>query len=825
MADEHTSAISFEENYEEKVSFYIGSSTFTDPDSPADDRDRSAPNSPEISSVVRQDNPLPQSAEGQEKVKKESSKIDLAASGGLSSKVVDNGSSVVISESAEQLPDKRLLQTRKLAKQLAVEIEEALEAKHLISANSESQFVRLGVPTTITCSQSDSSLAELAASNEHANADHMDMLTDHQLAELFRDAQERKNSRQSDGHTDGHRQKDKTEIMKIFTETEKSFREEFFLPDIELMSSMEEYLSAPPEAPLPKTFSPAVQGRAVTEDGLDSHEAKQLPKTQPTEVVKLPAPYKKSLGLDQLNKLAKLMEQLSFIREENTELRKRCYYLEDTKSLLQLQNEMLLVRTGAGRSIFKNVSPSKVMQYLSTPFPEKLRPRCPSDNSDAGSAEAKVSKLHQRSQSVGSIDIVDMEVNITPRSKSADKDTKETSAKPVISRRRRFENKKSRKFHKVHSKVKKLFSGKPESGHKSDSGAITAEQLVRVNSKHPHHDRGNYNFSSRNRTSSSSTTHMTAPPSPNSVKSEPTGCFLDRAEMDQLLHMDDDDRDSPSPQSPLSAFPKSTSSSSSVPSPHSRIMSKSQSAFSLASEEVQAFLSRKEDEHSLSDSERDRDIAKMRMIKPILVRRQSSPTLSIQSQDDTSRLIASTPKVVRSSSFRFNKTGSNQDSPWTLMDQNEPHSADSACMGAPFSLDDQKFSSGISRRTRSAWGRVKDIIHTRKDSLKRKNRLSHSGSYALDLEGELATDDSSHDYRHDRWTAYDKLQDKGCLSDGDKSPTVLRKADTALENSPPPLQRKGSQFPLDVSSLMGELTFPFNFLHLINMTNSLFKEK
>ena len=43
-----------------------------------------------------------------------------------------------------------------------------------------------------------------------------------------------------------------------------------------------------------------------------------------------------SIGIDHLDNLVRLMEQLSSLKEENVSLRKKCSYLQDTKTLLQV---------------------------------------------------------------------------------------------------------------------------------------------------------------------------------------------------------------------------------------------------------------------------------------------------------------------------------------------------------------------------------------------------------------------------------------------------------------------------------------------------------
>ncbi|KAJ8305411.1 hypothetical protein KUTeg_015956 [Tegillarca granosa] len=113
-----------------------------------------------------------------------------------------------------------------------------------------------------------------------------------------------------------------------------------------------------------------------------------------------PSPIRQSVGLDHLDHLVKLMEQMSNLREENVKLKKKCDYLESTKTLLQVKSE-LNSELGYNSLPSKSKSKSKRQQ----------RPRLPSaeldidveTSSETGSSVNQTVKLHQRSYSTGSL--------------------------------------------------------------------------------------------------------------------------------------------------------------------------------------------------------------------------------------------------------------------------------------------------------------------------------------------------------------------------------------------------------------------------------------
>merc|ERR1712179_199541 len=94
------------------------------------------------------------------------------------------------------------------------------------------------------------------------------------------------------------------------------------------------------------------------------------------------------------------MEQMSNLREENVKLKKKCDYLESTKTLLQVKSE-LNSELGYNSLPSKSKSKSKRSQ----------RPRLPSadldmdvdTSSETSSSIKQTVKLHQRSYSTGSL--------------------------------------------------------------------------------------------------------------------------------------------------------------------------------------------------------------------------------------------------------------------------------------------------------------------------------------------------------------------------------------------------------------------------------------
>lgn len=76
-------------------------------------------------------------------------------------------------------------------------------------------------------------------------------------------------------------------------------------------------------------------------------QVRTLPKIKPkSSTLTTISPLRQSVGLDHLDNLVKLMEQLTNLRDENSQLKKRCEYLESTKFLLEVKSSIEAVPQG-----------------------------------------------------------------------------------------------------------------------------------------------------------------------------------------------------------------------------------------------------------------------------------------------------------------------------------------------------------------------------------------------------------------------------------------------------------------------------------------------
>ena len=413
-------------------------------------------------------------------------------------------------------------------------------------------------------------------------------------------------------------------------------------------------------------------------------------------------------GLEHLSHLVCLMEQLSKLHEQNTKLKRRCVYLKDTQLLLRLQNKHLLNQP-VRKDSRARIRPRGTMASLKSP---KQKKGYISDSSDGECLPAmeprNKMKLAQRSLSVGSINVIDLEKPVGKTEKG-----KETKRLESVFSRSVLTSKWER--------VKKVFSGKPETPTKAEPTTITAEQLVRANSRQSsssvRHTSRHHHHHHHHRTLTSS-------------KSYDGGALLPFVGEDLYFEYNLDRTNDFTPQSPISICSSDTPIPSVVTEPYEGTPTAdsgleleaqgSSMGSSVLSEEsesrVHTYATRpgSDDDH-LHHTQYLSVVNHMR-------RRQSSPALSMQEEamhhDQLTReLSAPSPRLSRSSSFRSNKA-----------DAPNPCSTPEP---APPASEEHTRPRDKVRSTRSAWGRVKDIIHTRKDSLKRRNRRSHSAGDAL----------------------------------------------------------------------------------------------
>lgn len=478
-------------------------------------------------------------------------------------------------------------------------------------------------------------------------------------------------------------------------------------------------------------------------------------KTQPAPVSRQVSRAGPGMGMEHLDLLVKLMEQLSHLKEENSQLRHKCTYLSDVHSLMRVQSKMLA--KDARWKVKGQASKGSLRK-------KKVEEQEDTDSSDMDDLpeSRKKPKLHHRSQSVGSIQIerIDLELGGKDSVKSSEK-VKDAS---------RFEAMFSKsKITSKWERVKKVFSGKPEQGNKEHT-TITAEQLVRANSKH-----------------SMALSPQQLQPLPNIPTSKSYDCG-----MGGLRPESPETRDHRLLRPSLSAGdaaypPPSPSSIQSEPLVHSLItdipsvttdgiyeevlpvMSPDDGISSMAGEaEVRVTASK---DYSSSDEPRSPQFLSVQD-SLMMKRRQSSPALSLcdESEFQNMSLDGKDSKLGRSHSFKASKS-------------------DVETTGSESYLQRKKCKS-----SRTAWGRVKDIIHTRKDSLKRKNKRSNSAGDSLP-DG-TASDGEFFCFRYDyedmeQWEQGSPMRKGSLPGDSPKTPTFPdREPDYKSASGSPPTSKQ-----------------------------------
>lgn len=172
-----------------------------------------------------------------------------------------------------------------------------------------------------------------------------------------------------------------------------SFQEEDLLPHAQVLEFFEEH------------------GKNIQEQQLHQQSRNLVPQQQKRSAS--PSPVRQSIGLDHLDNLVKLMEQLSTLRDENLKLKKKCDYLESTKHLLQIksavESEIGYLTQGSNslpktKSKAKSVGRGKTRQRLSSAEDAQMLESM-EVHSESSIKRPKAVPLSKRSFSTGSIDI------------------------------------------------------------------------------------------------------------------------------------------------------------------------------------------------------------------------------------------------------------------------------------------------------------------------------------------------------------------------------------------------------------------------------------
>ncbi|XP_071129936.1 calponin homology domain-containing protein DDB_G0272472-like isoform X7 [Mytilus edulis] len=130
-----------------------------------------------------------------------------------------------------------------------------------------------------------------------------------------------------------------------------------------------------------------------------------------------PSHLRQSVGLDHLDNLVKLMEQLSTLKDENSKLKKKCDYLESTKTLLQAKSAVeteITIPSGYHslpvKSKLKRSPKERSRTFrprLSSAEDIDVLDSCESleSSSDTSPKRPKHAQIHKRSFSTGSLEI------------------------------------------------------------------------------------------------------------------------------------------------------------------------------------------------------------------------------------------------------------------------------------------------------------------------------------------------------------------------------------------------------------------------------------
>ncbi|CAI9739784.1 Hypothetical predicted protein [Octopus vulgaris] len=392
-----------------------------------------------------------------------------------------------------------------------------------------------------------------------------------------------------------------------------------------------------------------------------------------------PSMMRQSVGLDHLDNLVRLMEQLTTLRDENNRLKKKCAYLESTKYLLQVRSDMSEDEAPLGYMSLPSKSKQKQQKAMKDSR-EAVFPAAASDSprhrlssgdssqhleiietaSDQTPKRPKTAKLYKRSFSTGSLEIPSdvieqdnsQEMTRVIVSDYNGKDSKSGSKSPGS-------KKKSCKFSKW-ARVKKILTGQKTTVDDSDMTRKSLKNLGKGSSQLPQQ-------------SESSTQELTVP----------IVGLTETRSMDSGVSsgVDGDGREGV----------RTSTSSGGPPSPSALTKDAPADALDTGTE---WWRWREKTKHTSVSKVADSQGQYLNV--KVLVRRQSSPSLVAEGGEESDKTVdgdGSSPRLHRSASYKIPGKGE------------EPGSRER-------------------KMHKTAWGRVKGIIHTKKDSVKKKHKKS-----------------------------------------------------------------------------------------------------
>lgn len=418
------------------------------------------------------------------------------------------------------------------------------------------------------------------------------------------------------------------------------------------------------------------------------------------------------VGLSHLDNLIKLMEQLSTLRDENLRLRKKCDYLETTKKLLQARSEMMAADP---QPVSYTTLPAKhrhkTLDVRREADPNSGRPRLPSaedvqsmDISETSSDQRHkrhAGSMHKRSFSTGSLEVEILDETSTRNGRDV-LITKSKSGKSVLGMKSPGSKQKAKGS--KWARVKKVLTGQKLY---EDLGT-TIRSLKELGR-------------SAQRYSSVSASNEYSPASSRVTENQSIDSGVSTSlDMDTGLRL-----------------PRTSSSSAEVSSAGRSPNQTSEAGLEELGTEIwmgppgwwEQYEARKQSEASTSSDvssvievktmylgSKQKDTERLLRVKP-LIRRQSSPSLTTKEDELPLEDDDDLHQVHRSASYKGEDLGLPK-------------------VGLGAAVKGERDSKKLHR---TAWGRVKEMIHVRKDSVKkRRDRDSLEWSQGEEIsEGDL----------------------------------------------------------------------------------------
>ena len=472
-----------------------------------------------------------------------------------------------------------------------------------------------------------------------------------------------------------------------------------------------------------------------------------------------PSPSAASVGLHHLDNLIRLMEQLSNLKDENVRLRKKCDFLETTRDLMKARSELMTTSesssASASTSYHQSLPPKRHKGGVTAHYQhhhlqhhsrrdearEGARPRLSSaedmgfieisESASDGRPKRPKSAMHKRSFSTGSleVEILDETTEATRQARIP----KSKSGKSVFAKSPKQKGKSSK-----WARVKKVLTGQffyedlgttlkslkefgrsPQrySAVSSEGGQHDYPASPRFQRRHPHHPQFEHNTSLDPELLSSRPRPQSISPTPDSSSSATTGGCSPlppgpegRSGAGEELGTDI----WMGPQDWWDQYEASRRQHREEGHNAGRASEASSSDLSSVIEVKTMYL-----------GSGQKDTERLLRVKP-LIRRRSSPSLLTKDSDSSNREdddddFTNVKPVHRASSYKGEEISSD------LQKVDLRGVPVTTTSGVIMTTSGSSKDSASKKLHQKAWGRVKEIIHVRKDSDKKRKKRERAG--------------------------------------------------------------------------------------------------